>query len=78
MDQTPAEIVHAAIDELLLVVTKSAEDLNAFHDAVARARMAPLPQVPRTTLIIAERIVDDLKRVERDLRDVLVALGLAG
>jgi hypothetical protein len=78
MDQTPAEIVHTAIDELLLVVAKSAEDLKAFHDALARARMAPLPHIPRTTLIITERIVDDLKRVERDLRDVLVALGHGG
>ena len=76
MDQTPAEIVHAAIDELLGVVAKSADDLRAFHDAVARARIAPLPPFPRATIIVAERIVDDLKRVDRDLRDVLVAMGL--
>ena len=78
MDPTPAEIVHTAIDELLLVVAKSADDLHAFHDAVAKARIAPLPPFPRATVIITERIVDDLKRVERDLREVLVALGLAG
>ena len=76
MDQTPAEIVHRAIDELLVVVAKSAADLRAFHDAVAKARVAPVPPFPRATLIITERIVDDLKRVDRDLRDVLVALGL--
>jgi hypothetical protein len=78
MDPTPAEIVHTAIDELLLVVGKSSEDLHAFHEAVAKARIAPLPPFPRASLIITERIVDDLKRVERDLRQVLVALGLAG
>jgi hypothetical protein len=78
MDPTPAEIVHTAIDELLLVVAKSADDLHAFHDAVAKARIAPLPPFPRATVIITERIVDDLKRVERDQREVLVALGLAG
>ena len=76
MDQTPAEIVHGAIDDLLLVVAKSAEDLRAFHDALAKARIAAPPPFPRATLIITERIVDDLKRVERDLRDVLVSLGL--
>ena len=78
MDPTPAEIVHTAIDELLLVVAKSAEDLTAFHDAVAKARIAPLPPFPRATLIITKHIVDDLKRVERDMREVLMALGLAG
>jgi hypothetical protein len=78
MDPTPAEIVHAAIDTLLLVVATSAEDLHAFHDALAKARIAPLPPFPRATLVVTERIVDDLKRVERDLRDVLVALGRAG
>jgi hypothetical protein len=77
MDPTPAEIVHTAIDELLFVVAKSAEDLHAFHDAVAKARIA-LPPFPRATLVVTERIVNDLKRVERDLRDVLVALGLVG
>jgi hypothetical protein len=78
MDPTPAEIVHAAIDELLLVVATSAADLHAFHDVVAKARIAPLPPFPRATLVITGRIIDDLKRVERDLRDVLAALGCAG
>jgi hypothetical protein len=78
MDPTPAEIVHSAIDVLLFVVAQSAEDLHAFHDAVAKARIAPLPPFPRASLIITERIVDDLKRVERDMRDVLAALGLVG
>ena len=78
MEHTPADIVHAAIEELLVVVAKSAEDLSMFHDAVAKAKIAPLPPFPRATLIITERIVDDLKRVDRDLRDVLTALGLAG
>jgi hypothetical protein len=55
-----------------------AEDLHAFHDALAKARIAPLPPFPRATLVVTERIIDDLKRVERDLRDVLVALGRAG
>jgi hypothetical protein len=76
MDPTPTEIVHAAIDELLFVVGKSADDLRMFHDTLAKARLAPLPPFPRATIIATEHIVDDLKRVERDLRDVLVSLGL--
>jgi hypothetical protein len=45
---------------------------------VAKARTAPLPPFPRAAVVVTERIIDDLKRVERDLRDVLVALGRAG
>ena len=78
MDPLPSEIVHGAIDALLAVVAKSAEDLTAFHDAVARARIAPLPPFPRATVITTERIIDDLKRVEEELREVLVALGISG
>jgi hypothetical protein len=77
MEPTPAEIVHDAIDALLLVVAKSAEDLNAFQAAVAQARLGPLPPFPRATLGTAERIIDHLKRVEQDLRELLVNLGLA-
>jgi hypothetical protein len=77
MDEPCApEIVRDAISGLLAVVGKSADDLNAFRDAVSKAHIGTLPPFPRASLLITERIVDDLKRVERDLRDVLVALGL--
>jgi hypothetical protein len=76
MDPTPTEIVHTAMDELLFVVGKSADDLRVFHDTLAKARLAPLPPFPRATLITTEHIIDDLKRVERDLRNLLVSLGL--
>lgn len=76
MDPTPSEIVHAALDTLLTVVAKSADDLRAFHDAVAKARLTPLPPFPRATVIITERIVERLTKVDVDLREVLVALGL--
>jgi hypothetical protein len=78
MDPLPSDIVRTAIDTLLAVVAKSAEDLKAFHDVVARARIDPLPPFPRATLLTTERIVDDLKRVEQDLRDVLAALRVPG
>lgn len=76
MDPTPSEIVQTALDTLLTVVGKSADDLRSFHDAVAKARLAPLPPFPRTTVVITERIVEQLTKVEQDLREVLVALGL--
>jgi hypothetical protein len=76
MDPTPSEIVHTALDTLLTVVGKSADDLRSFHDAVAKARLAPLPPFPVSTVVITERIVEHLTKVEQDLREVLVALGL--
>ena len=76
MDPTPSEIVHTALDTLLTVVGKSADDLRSFHDAVAKARLAPLPPFPRATVVMTEQIVEQLTKVERDLREVLVALGL--
>ena len=75
-DPCAPEIVNDAIIALLAVVDKSADDLRTFRDVVSNARVAPLPPFPRASVLITERIVSDLKRVERDLRDVLVALGL--
>jgi hypothetical protein len=76
MEPTPAEIVQAALDDLLTVVAKSSADLRTFHDAAARARLAPLPPFPRTSLILAERIVEHLTKVDEELREMLVALGV--
>jgi hypothetical protein len=75
-DPTPGELVDTAIDTLLEVVARSADDLRAFHDTVARARLASLPPFPRTAVATTESIVQDLQRVETQLRDVLKALGL--
>jgi hypothetical protein len=76
MEPTSSEIVQQAIDGLLLVVAKSAEDLRAFHDTVTRARMATFPPLPRATVAKAEQIIEHLRTVEHDLREVLVGLGL--
>jgi hypothetical protein len=75
-DPTPSEVVHAALDALLLVTAKSADDLRTFHDTVARARLRPLPPMPRATVILTERIINNLKQVDVELRQVLTALGL--
>jgi hypothetical protein len=77
MEPTSNEIVQAAIDTLLSVIANSAEDLRAFHDRVAKARVAaPFPPFPRTAVATTERIVRHLQLVELDLHDVLLALGL--
>jgi hypothetical protein len=75
-ESTPAEIVHAALDALLQVVAASAEDLRMFHDAIAKARLAPLPPFPRSTVVLTERIIERLTKVDQDLDEVLMALGL--
>lgn len=71
-----SEIVHRAIDTLLLVVARSADDLRLFHDAIATARMAPHAPFPRVAVATTESIIDHLKTVEEKLRDMMTALGL--
>jgi hypothetical protein len=68
-ESSDSEVVHAAIDALLLVVGRSAEDLRAFHDAV-------YPPFPRVAVATTQSIIDHLKTVEEKLQEVMVALGL--
>jgi hypothetical protein len=77
-EQTDPEIVHAAVDALLLVVSRSADDLRAFHDTVAKARAAAeQPPYPRVAVATTQSIIEHLKTVEEKLQEVMVALGLA-
>ena len=71
------EIVHAAIDALLLVVGRSADDLRAFHDTVSKARVAEHPPFPRVAVATTHSIIEHLKKVEEKLQEVMIALGLA-
>ena len=75
-ESTPAEIVHVAIDDLLLVVAKAADAQRAFHATVSRARIAPLPPFPRASVSVTSSIIKNLRMVEEELREVLIALGL--
>ncbi len=75
-ESSDSEIVHAAIDALLLVVGRSAEDFQAFHDAVSKARMTERPPFPRIAVATTQSIIDHLKTVEEKLQEVTVALGL--
>jgi len=75
-EPTPADTVHVAIDDLLAVVAKTAEDLRAFHATVSHARVASMPPFPRATVVLTVRIIDHLTESEEQLREVLQALGL--
>ena len=75
-ESTPGDIVHGAIDDLLLVIAKAADDLRTFHATVSRARIAPLPPFPRASVAVTSSIIKNLRKVEEELRAVLLALGL--
>ncbi len=77
MNSDDSGIVHAAVDGLLAVVARSADDLRAFHDAVAKRRADSAP-FPRVAVATSESIIDHLKIVEEKLQEVMVALGLSG
>jgi hypothetical protein len=76
MDPAPAETVRVAIDDLLVVVAKAADDLRMFHATVSRARIKPVPAFPRTTVALTLTVIERLSKVELELREVLTALGL--
>jgi hypothetical protein len=78
MEPTSSEVVHQAVDALLAVVQKSADDLRAFHDTLARARMTKLPPLPRATVVVTTSIIEHLRTVDQELREVLIGLGLVG
>lgn len=71
-----AETVHTAIDDLLAVVAKTADDLRAFHATVSHAQISSPPPFPRATVVLTVSIIDHLRKTEEQLREVLVALGL--
>jgi hypothetical protein len=54
----------------------SAEDLQRFHDAVAKARLAPLPPFPRASVLLTKHIIEHLTLVDQELDDILMALGV--
>ena len=76
VDPEPADTVHVAIDDLLVVVAKAADDLRMFHDTVSRARIAVPPPFPRATVILTLSVIERLREVEHDLQEILTALGL--
>jgi hypothetical protein len=75
-EPTSADTVHVAIDDLLAVVAKTADDLRAFHATVSHARVASMPPFPRATVVLTVRIINHLTQTEEQLREVLEALGL--
>ncbi len=75
-EPTEPEIVHAAIEALLLVVGRSADDLRAFHNTVSKVHLSDHPPFPRVAVATTQSIIEHLKKVEEKLQEVTVALGL--
>jgi hypothetical protein len=78
MDTQPSNeaIVQSALDALLLVVAKSADDLKNFHEALTKLRVEGGTPFPRTVVSTAGSIVELLTKVEEQLKKVTVAAGL--
>jgi hypothetical protein len=76
MTTEDSTIVNAAVDGLLGVVARSADDLRAFHDALSKARREGSVPFPRVAVSTTESIIDDLKTVEEKLQKVMLALGI--
>jgi len=76
-EPTPNEVFLRALDALLTAVAKSADDLHLFHDTIAKAPLAPPEPFPRAFVILAERVIQQLTKLDKDLEEVSVELGLA-
>jgi hypothetical protein len=78
MDAKPSneDVVDAALDTLLQVVDKSADDLRNFHEALTKLRVERPTPFPRIVVATAESIIEHLTKVEEQLRKVTVAAGL--
>jgi hypothetical protein len=75
-DNNDDALVHAALDALMQVLAKSADDLRNFHDALARLRKEGKVPFPRTVVATTENVVQHLTTVEDQLRKLTVAAGL--
>ena len=79
MDNTRDEpSIEMSLDVLSEVVAKAAEDLEAVHGVIARARddiAARNASAPREVLAAATRVVDHLSRADEALSDVVRELG---
>jgi len=75
-ESTPAEVVHAALEALLEIIATSSEDFRLFHDAISKARLTPLPSFPRAAVVLTESIVERLTKVDQELEELVLALGV--
>jgi hypothetical protein len=73
-EQNPADAVRTAVDDLLQVVSKAADDLRLFHETVSHARLATPPRYPRVSVSLTASIIDRLQKVEEELAEVLRSL----
>jgi hypothetical protein len=47
-----------------------------FHDAISKARLTPLPSFPRAAVVLTESIVRQLTKVDQELEELVMALGV--
>ena len=71
-----SDFIPPAIATLLVTVARAADDLRLFHDTIAKADIDSAPPFPRTAVAAVSRVLNNLKHVEQDLREILIALGL--
>lgn len=75
-EPAPAEVIHAALEGLLEIIATSSQDLRLFHDAISKARLTPLPAFPRAAVVLTESIVGRLTKVDQELEELVIALGV--
>lgn len=75
-EHTPAAVVHAALEGLLEIIARSSDDLRLFHDTISKARLAPTPSFPRAAVVLTESITKRLTRVDQELEELVIALGV--
>lgn len=75
-ESTSGEVVHAALEALLEIIATSADDFRLFHDAISKARLAPLPSFPREAVVLTQSIAERLAKVDQELEELVLALGV--
>ena len=75
-EHTPAEVIHAALEGLLEIIARSSEDLRLFHDTISKARLSPTPSFPRAAVVLTESIAKHLTKVDQELEELVIALGV--
>jgi hypothetical protein len=75
-ESTPAEVVHAALEGLLEILDTSAQDFLLFHDTISKARLTPTPSFPRAAVVLTESITKRLTKVDQELEELVMALGV--
>jgi uncharacterized alkaline shock family protein YloU len=78
MDNQPESTIEMSLEVLSEVVAKAAEDLEAVHGVITRARddiASRNTSISREVIVAATRAVDHLSRADEALNEVVRELG---